>query len=107
MCVNDEFLLGNQNLYLVWQMMLGGKSPMRSEKCFIYRDRTANALLLLIVGCQESLILGSLQSVIDGVPILNLLRQWLCMYLHMSAKQLSWRQLEELKNIYELLQQCE
>jgi hypothetical protein len=38
-----------------------------------------------VVSIQEALVLGTIKSTEDFIPVFNLLSQWLGMYLHMPA----------------------
>jgi len=72
---------------------------------YIHIERCGYVMLYYLVsGIQEALVLGTLESTVDFVPVLNLLRQWLCVYLHMPAHQIPPWHFEEIQDIKKLLQ---
>jgi len=62
-------------------------------------------LYYVVSSIQEALVLGTVESTVDFVPVLNLLRQWPCVYLHMPAHQIPPWHFEEIQDIKKLLQQ--
>lgn len=74
---------------------------------YIHIERCGDVMLYYVVsGIQEALVLGTVEGTVDLVPVLNLLRQWLCVYLHVPAHQIPPRHFEEIQDIKKLLQQC-
>lgn len=58
----------------------------------------------IVSSIQEALVLGTVESTVDFIPVFYLLRQRLRVYLNMSACKFPFRHFEKIQDIKNLLQ---
>jgi hypothetical protein len=73
---------------------------------YIKRRGDRDVILRIVSGIQEALVLGTVEGAVDFVPVLDLLRQGLRVYLHVPTRQLPPRHSEEIQGVEKPLRQC-
>uniref|UniRef100_A0A0A9CJV4 Uncharacterized protein n=1 Tax=Arundo donax TaxID=35708 RepID=A0A0A9CJV4_ARUDO len=56
-----------------------------TERAYIYTRNKTHHVSYSVVSVQEALVPSTIKSIVHFIPVFNLLRQWLRMYLNMPA----------------------
>jgi hypothetical protein len=61
------------------------KGKVTRKRQYLHQKCADRTMSYSVVSIQETLKLGTIQSIIDFIPVFNLIRKWFRVYLHVPA----------------------